>query len=400
MEGLADKIKQIHNSSNLGIIVECGTGSVISNALYSYPFASKTIYESKQPYNKEVQNKYYGNSHRSVSWQFIKQVLEVELNNLPPSGRFVLVTSFQVSDLNPSILTHGWIGIASTSGLQCYYHFTLPFNTHRNNYLNEIKNIGINLLHSFLFMKEFYCSYNDMVYNTQGQLIPSTLSTALMDDDGMDNFVVSTPNGLVRFEDLVRDKKGIILQKGTYNPIHEGHLDIMKSSQKEYPEYPSAFLVSIQKYDKDDAKFDDIINLIQKINELGHNVIICKKPLFKENINWIRQRWTDLELVFPVGLDTINRILLTDLDEFNEYYNKFKIKNTKANLNAELIKYFEVLCNYVYSKTKFYVFKRKGYTENISINLFNSIVKRNDNYTDEKGISSTKIRNGELINKI
>jgi len=393
-------IERIHESNSFGIIVECGTGSVISNALYLIPGASKTIFESKQPYNKEVQVKYYGNQYdRSVSKEFIEQVLNIELNNLPENGNFVLATSFQVSDTNSSILTHGWIGYANKLGHKFYYHFSLPFNGNRKNFLDEIENIGINLLASHSLENHSFSSiYNDIVYDKSGQNISYTLSTALMGNDD-ENFIVSTPNGLIRFEDLVRGKPGIILQKGTYNPIHEGHIELMQQSQQQFPEHASAFLVSIKKYDKADADFNDILKLIEKVNSLGHNIIICKKPLFKENINWIQQRWNKLEIIFPVGMDTINRIVLTELADFNDYLTKLKDKNPKYNMNAKLIEYFEVLCNYAYSNTKFFVFKRKGYAENMSINLFKGLIIYNKIYNDS-GISSTKIRTGEIINKI
>lgn len=403
-ENLHCIIEMIHATPDLGVIVECGTGSIVSNKLYSVSGASKTIFESKQPYNKAAQNRYYGSSFkRSVSKEFIDHVLKVEIDGLPVNVNFVLATSFQIADKqNIEMLTHGWVGYADKNGNKIIAHYSLPLITDRNNYLNLIGEFVINLLASQLFADNSYLSseYCDMVFDNNGENISQTLSVAFEFSDN-ENFIVSTPKGLIRFEDFVRDKEGIILQKGTYNPIHEGHIAIMELAKKRFPNHSAAFLVSLKKYDKADASFNDTIKLINKINELGYTVIVCRKPLFKENINWIKQRWSKLEIIFPVGIDTINRILYAEVSEANEHISKLKVKNSELNITSKMFEYFEVLRDYAYNNTKFLVFDRKGHSEkNQFMSLLKDIVIHETEYVDELGISSTKIRNGEFISKL
>jgi len=391
--------KHINESEAFGIVVECGNGCVIADALFSVPGASKTIYESKQPYNKELQRKYYGDKwERSVSKDFIEKVLTTEWYNLPESGNFVLATSFQLSDVNQVQLAHGWIGVAFKDiKNKHFYHFSFPFNGKREDFLEEIKLIGIKILYSSVSdEKVFTSNFLDIEHDNTGQSLGSTLFTGLFGiDKEEENFITITPNGLIRFEDLVRGKEGIILQKGTYNPLHKGHIDIMNSAKEMYPKYVPAFLISINKYDKDSTMLTDLLNIIEKFQQLGQTVIICKKPLFKENINWIRKRW-NLPIVFPVGIDTINRIAEAEMKEYVTYTENYFKKNKIKVHFSKIFDYFESVISYAYSDTTFLINHRLGYKEKSNSIYLKSICVHNKNYVDILGLSSTKIRNGEM----
>ena len=408
MSDITSLVKEIHNSSLFGVIVECGNGCSITNALMSVDGASTTIFESKQPYNKEIQIKNYGESwKRSVSREFIQIVLDVEFKKLPASCNFILVTSFQLANQKTNQLAHGWIGIIYLSPTNSYqshqYHFTFPFNGSRQDYYKEITLSGLKILLSAVndenwISSQFVDRISDL-HNSNN--IYNTLFSGLFNiSSEYDNFITITPSGIIRFEDLVRDKPGLILQKGTYNPLHQGHIDLMNFSCNQLPDYASAYLISVNKYDKDSSKLDDLILIIENILQTGSNVVVCKKPLFKENLNWIRQRWTNLKVVFPVGIDTINRIIQTDLDEFFHLKNQHKPTKSNQNIPLEITSYFNLNKEYVYFNTKFLVFKRKNYELTPNIKLFEDLIIFNEEYNDPLAISSTKIRNGEIKNNL
>lgn len=394
---IVEAVKMIHASNLYGVIIECGNGCSITSALMQIEGASNTIYESKQPYNKDVQKTYYtGQYDRSVSLNFIKDVLKTEkeknstLFSMSDKKPFILASSFQLrsTDSKQNILTHGWIGL-HIDGEDRYYHLSIPESKVRTSYFAIIAKCALDLFIHIINPKSgvLVCEYLDQVILPNEPSLVSTLKYTIYNKKCKKNdffITINKKNEVIRFEDLVRNKKGVILQKGSYNPIHEGHEEIMKLTTTEYPTYASSFLISIVRYDKPMIALDDLLDRIQMITELGYNVIITKNPLFKDSLYWLRSqtRYRQLPVVFPMGIDTINRVIDTDIDE----------RQKLSVINIDWSKHFSFLQSTVYKNTTFFVFNRQGYDLKRESEYFKNIVI-NPDYTDPNAISSTKIRN-------
>lgn len=386
-----EKIKEIHASKLYGTFVEMGCGVAISNALLSVEGASNTIEEVSVPYSKELQDKLFSSYYpgfsgriKSVSKEFVLSVVR-KITNETIQGKqnFLMVASFQLqSEKNTDKLTHGYIAVFSDLERETdkpfvrVYHISIPSSYTRKNFLNLIGEVGIDIMYSFITKTQLKNQYIDQVWKTKigngGSIWETTPeineTLEILNGSVDDNFIVVTPDKqLIRFEDLVRDKPGIILLKGSFNPIHEYHVLMMEDTKKTYPDYASGFLCSITRYDKPNVSIEELLTKIDKITGLGYYMIISKEWRYADTVEWIRQRWAQ-PIIFPVGIDTLNRII-------------------------------ESTPTLPFENTKFLAFKRLGVTLHEDAKLFKHFILTTPSQ-GESDISSTKIRNGELKSTI
>lgn len=415
-----EKIKAIHNSNLFGIIVECGNGACITNSLYEVNGASKTIYYSKQPYSKEYQDILYRNlgfnNVRSISYEFLNKVhcgesilLDYELIC---NGKlnFILSSTFQIQGKD-NILTHGWIGLEEVlhpdidvkNVKRTFYHISIPkpmngsVFTERKEFFDIISSIAIDLLYSKVESTfNFYSRYVDNVVtlNYKGDIINEDEDKLLLLNNlnnlssNEENLVyINSESKVLRFEDLCRDQKGVIMMKGSFNPLHVGHVGILEASKKVFPNYQSVFYVSIGNRDKNDMDEKELLKRIKNINQHGYGVVVSRQPMFIDNIKWIRNRYT-LPLVFPVGYDTINRFIDDCVKEIMSINEGKIICSTKSYLKKQKVE-----------NVTFLIFHRDGYKLTEEIKYFQDIIQIEPMYKDE-GISSSKIRSGEIENKM
>lgn len=366
------KIKSIHNSKLYGTIFEVGCGTAISSKLLNVDGASKTIYEVKIPYSKESQEEYYkGEDIRSVSKEFIENVLGVEFNyaaEIKKKTNFIIAASFQLQDSSQKTLTHGYIGIICNENQyhKKIYHVSIPDALTREEYLEIIGDIAINLLYQIDKVgiwgdaeNEFQnFKYIDQVWDTAER--PSFYNTFRYFSGSEESFIVFTPDKkLIRFEDLARGE-GLILMKGSFNPIHEYHVLMIEDAKAKY-NYPAAFSISINRFDKDVISYAELMQKIDAITSLGYHVVVNVGFKFSDILDFRNKRWPNLNIVFPIGMDTYNRI-----EGFSEEY---------ENVN-------------------FLVFPRADikYVQNPSLEKFSELFAPT---VPDNGISSSKIRSGE-----
>jgi hypothetical protein len=418
-----DKIKAIHNSHLFGNIIECGCGACVSTALYEVEGASKTIYCSLQPYNKQIQSTLYEGieKYRSVSYEFVNEILEHEVDRLTDwndTASFVFASSFQLQGEGQTNLTHGWIGFVEfdMDGMLAYrefYHLSIPTYHSRKEYFEMISDVGINLLYSkidknFVFTSPYIDNFVSLPgivglnYQNKGKDAITLLQILNNISANEENFIVfeghvlSQYDRIIRFEDFCRDKPGIILVKGSFNPLHERHMELMETSVDLYSNYNPAFHISIGNRDKEDVDISDLFSRIKKINSYGYDVIVSKQARFNDNLSWIRQRWK-LPIIFPVGVDTINRFADDIMESCKELEKSRDFHGWDFTSNQLL----EMACQKeIWQDAKFLVFDRKGIELNENTKHFSDIIQLETEHKDDLGISSTKIRNGEFNSKL
>lgn len=398
-EELALKIQQIHQSRVYGTIIETGCSTAISAALFSQPGASKTVYFALQPYSKEYEHARYGKFARSVSQEFVAVALDVEKrsDNYVDAVNTILVTSWQMNDGDATKYAHGWYAIHHTPANEIfsdyYIHFSIPrsLNPTREKAIEIISEIGVNILHSLINgnldgLKEYrgpavldICSDTSLMVN-------------VLEGSIGDYPLVFSPEGPIRFEDLMRQSSEFIVQKGSFNPLHHQHVHIMDVVGQKYPEAKKVFLISTFRYDKPHIDVTELLERVFNIIKHGYTVIVCKEIYFYATFNIFR-RWADKDkkFYFTTGTDTINRIYKTDCDAMTTQNGH---ESSFAN------------CSYVKNKVsiykdrfKFVVLPRSGYTIEENIKWYDDMIVYIDDYQDD-GISSTAIREGRIQNLI
>lgn len=442
-------IKEIHNSNLYGTIIEAGCSATIASSLMNVAGSSKTIHRCEQPYSKEYQEVLYGNFKRSVSREWIKSVLEIEATKSDKIN-FVLASSWQLMDPNdPLQYAHGWIGLFDIQrNVKHYLHFTFrrdfftgykaitdkyfdidEYTNYKEQYdskdrevlLDIIGKLAIGILHtaidgdiekmSFIRPNGFFNEAKqvlDMAYindDVNYHLLINTLEKVKSD-----YLLVFDKTGVVRIEDLMRKADSFIIQKGSFNPLHSGHLEIMNISKQKYTEAIPVFLVSTYRYDKPHINYDELKDRIETITNAGYPFVICKSVLFYETFDLLNKWSINKKFYFTVGTDTINRIIITDMDYVN--MNPLKKVIVDALVEDELVEE-EIIIKGTYTNEsfieekietykdnfKFLHFQREGYQKLPEANMYSPLIEDIDNYHDD-GISSSKIRGGELKNKI
>lgn len=394
-----EKVIEIHASDMYGFIVETGCSTALSGALMDVPGASKTILFCKQPYSKEYEHSEYGKNYdRSVSREFVEQALDHELMNLNNSLYlkidFAIVSSWQLASTDKEI-THGWYAIwDKKNDRQDYLHFTFPskYKIDRKSMVNHIADLGVELLYSLID------SDIQTFRNTGMFVLDSAFGTSFVNDTNFElliNCMEKTAGPLLvfdtkskskRLEELMRESNDFIIQKGSFNPLHHQHIQMMNSGLKLYPNAKPIFMISTYRYDKPHIDMNELIERIKNINANGYEVMIISDFLFYDAFEKLYREQEDKTFYFVMGSDTINRIIEVDVESSKKF-------------STSISEYIKHVISKYKNTFRFLIHKRMGYPINLLVSLYDNMLVIDELYQDD-GTSSTKIRNGEIINKL
>jgi len=407
-------IQKLINDGFKAIIVECGHGALISNEFLSTKSASKLVIKCVQPYDKEVQQIEYPNTFglRSVSKEFVRNVLKTELDNYkylyPDNPLMCIATSFQLGDDKSGTICHGYLGIGNvmSSGNRYHiYHVTFyQGGLSKKSWISHIRSELMNIMSKVCGMNGNHdVRHLDGVWEASDNepLVANIERTLALNNNFVDynyphdeNFICVTPNNeLIRFEDLVRrnlgEKRGIIMQKGSFNPFHRMHNNIAQDAINAYPDYPHVLVLSNNTCDKGVNDEKVLTSRIEKLTALGYYVMVTKSGQFLHNVNKIRSFYEDLEIIFPVGEDTIERFFR----DWEAFFN--------AEVNHVSMRYTQYM--YAFKDVEWYITGRNSETKH-----FGELLPKYKEYLnnfkystlDMDDISSSSIRAGKHENKL
>jgi len=296
MKTFDEKITEIHNSEIYGSFIEMGCGCPITQMLCEVEGASKTIFVSANPYAKEAQRIMFDITERSVSEDSLRKILYSARTEFPETN-YTLCSSFQLTPGN----SHGYIG-TTYGGI---YHINLNSLDSRKEKIKRIGEIGIELIYNDVNIN--YNSFPEEIDYVVDDLNESSI--LISEESDLDKSFVSYPKKICRTEELLRKvKNGLILYKGSFNPITKAHLEIIDKTKEEYPDYDVCLSISTNPYDKNKVNSEDLFNRVRLINKLGYPVLVYNKPDFSKMVSFLRSKNYNNKLVFPMGIDTYNRI--------------------------------------------------------------------------------------------
>lgn len=277
-------------------IVEIGAGCPIAHGLYQCPGASKVVYHSESPYGS-AKHKYpsIGN-HRMVSKEAVASILDSVKDAMIRSFNYIIATSFQVrSGEDDDRVPHGWVAVARYVNGEWednFYHLTLCDYQTGKFYSREksLEIIADEVSAIILNTKENSTVDIGYEYNLLNSKCPVFFK------DGKP----------VRLEDVTRKYRRIALYKGSFNPIHHGHVQIAKTVEDE--DTLVIFAISKNTYQKGEAQNESILKRLEMIDSENFMCAVFEIGYFYDNVRYLVER-TALYVDLIMGVDTFNRLI-------------------------------------------------------------------------------------------
>ncbi|MAR57810.1 MAG: hypothetical protein CMP44_02250 [Rickettsiales bacterium] len=125
---------------------------------------------------------------------------------------------------------------------------------------------------------------------------------------------------------------GSLILSGSFNPLHDGHINLLKASLNEYNKIP-LYEISITNVDKSKIVFNDLLNRISQFKSLG-KLVITNSPTFEEKSKIFTKS------IFVIGYDTAERLVDNKYykNGFKESLNIIERNNCSFLVSGRLIK--------------------------------------------------------------
>lgn len=382
-----EKIQKIKDKGLFGNLVEVGCGCPVYAELCNHAnTASKIVNWTFSPNNWDWNNEHYAhNGARAVS-------PEVALNFINSDAlcrgvNFVLTNTIQISN-TPDVQTHGWFALYCTNSVPAFkaYHFTIDGFRPRKEYIEIIASIGLDILASCNNVAELDNGYIDAIvdlgdapgkhafnFNTRDTL--TALVNGKLNKSHVHNTtaIFRVDGKIDRLNTLLREtKEGLIIFKGSFNPVHTQHLHLVDEIKQTVD---SKVIFSISVFNRDPNKKTDVDSLMKRINILhclGYDVLIDCFGEYKYSYKSITENcdFKNTKISYILGSDIMQRFLkdegVYDADPTNVF-----------------------LFNDKWNKCNFYWDKRPGFDDFEVPTVLNNIKQLS---TVQKELSSTLIR--------
>ena len=291
---------QLIDRQKRGILCEIGCGGQpLAQAIYEHEGASKAIYFSESPYNKEYQTNKFNlpEGLRSVSFEAVKHMLGYYKSNHQKDIDFIYVASFQIGGTrDQKTATHGWIGIYQND-IEKYYHLSIYDALSRVEYAELIAEQGARLL------------MNKPARFIDNVKILTSIETEKLEalnhfvNFKREQFLYFNNNGeMSRYEEVFREKT-ISLYRGSFNPPHFGHQKI-----KDVATVKPTFCISVDTYDKGVLNINNLLRRLEMLKKLEIDVLLCKGKYYDDLLKHLRYRYKG-NVIFVLGSDTLERII-------------------------------------------------------------------------------------------
>lgn len=153
-----------------------------------------------------------------------------------------------------------------------------------------------------------------------------------------DLFALLEPDGrMIYLNERPPQNDQFVFFKGSFNPIHNGHVSLFNAAIEKHGMSTGAFALSVLTFKQLVAR-DDLILRSVLIHLAGHSVIVSRSGRFSQVAASFRDLSPATRLVFPVGIDVLLRTLeYYELSEFEKLFENATFEYfPRAGFNPEL----------------------------------------------------------------
>lgn len=302
-----DKLLKTLQTADVRLAIsENGYGCKFSNNLMETSGASKVLVYTESPYSKELcKNK----DVRAVSTENVVDKVR-DLNKRTPANMFI-ATSFQSG--SNSKYAHGFVAVKyeDVRGAiehERVYHLSFGFEFPKKDVNIAISVFLYNMIIAALDGRTPNCSSIDGVFNFDGNLIINQLP------EKFKAFAITPEGKWARALDAVRDMEEVNVLKGSFNPIHDAHIQMLSTTNRNILGLCTS---TVQ------GKETDIEDLIMRANLLveqtGSWCILSTNSLatYQDFHDFVKRLNKKVHCKYPMGADVFSKLDVTTLRNFD-----------------------------------------------------------------------------------
>ena len=290
---MSDRATHLHQSPWAGVFYTTGGGVSLFSEMLGTPGASATVLEATVPYAQQSLTDLLGRKPdqatarttarqmATVAWRRARQ-LAPEHSQLLGFG---CTASLATNRTKRGRHRAHWAIQTATSS----YCFTVEFDRQISRETQET-----------LLVDSIWQSFNRALHRSEQQIDFSAV--------GIEHFSDMTSHAPANYLPLLeaspyrvctQDDDGLLLLPGSFNPIHDGHVELLKTAE-ELTGRSGAFELAVQNADKPPLDFISIEQRLQRIHT--HPVWLTNTPRFTDKAQLFPGA------VFALGTDTLVRI--------------------------------------------------------------------------------------------
>ncbi|MCF6311728.1 MAG: TonB-dependent receptor [Verrucomicrobiales bacterium] len=325
-----------------GTFAEIGAGQEVANWFFRASATAGTVAKAISAYDMTVSDAIYGKAHRYVSRQRVSAMLEYEYDLLLErlaGGRgdkttfFSFCNTVRARGYKDDAECHGWLGVRlqlkpQEEPCQILIHVRL-LDQENVDQMEALGRVGVNLLHAAFYHRDTLKVFADSLvdglnegrvevdmlkFSGKGfEMIDNRLCHLQLVQSGLTDAAMFLPNGEVVQPAEVLYKKPIILLRGSFDPVTNLHLDMIRQTRGEFKKHLT------QEQNEDTIELCEISmnNLLRggavdhlafldradALQALGKTVLISRCPEFHRIATYLSMNTTSpIGIVLSIGL--------------------------------------------------------------------------------------------------